>query len=167
VGVIMAPNFNTFHFYPPHPAPLPKGEREFPDENKLVKKRGVKMEENKLKPRTGVARIEERRHPRFLLNLPIEYYRVNSDVNQSGYTLNASEGGLMVNLPEKLEVGQLLKMKLFFSFGPEINSIEILSQVAWTDHAGGEEGYRSGVKFVEIPPEDLNRLINFLQNLSK
>jgi c-di-GMP-binding flagellar brake protein YcgR len=125
------------------------------------------MEENKLKPRTGVAKIEERQHPRFLLNLPVEYYRVNSDVNQSGYTVNASEGGLMVNLPEKLEVGQYLKMKIFFSFGPDINSVEILSQVVWTDHTGIIEGYRSGVKFVEISSEDLNRLINFLQNLSK
>ena len=124
------------------------------------------MEENKLKPRTGVAKIEERQHPRFLLNLPVEYYRVNSDVNQAGYTVNASEGGLMVNLPEKLEVGQLLKIKLFFSFGPDINSIEILSQVVWTDHSGGEEGYRSGVKFIKVSAEDLNRLVNFLQKLT-
>jgi len=124
------------------------------------------MEENKLKPRTGVAKIEERQHPRFLLNLPVEYYRVNSDVNQAGYTVNASEGGLMVNLPEKLEVGQLLKIKLFFSFGPDINSVEILSQVVWADHSGGEEGYRSGVKFIKVSAEDLNRLANFLKKLA-
>jgi len=124
------------------------------------------MEENKLKPRTGVAKIEDRQHPRFLLNLPVEYYRVNSDVNQAGYTVNASEGGLMVNLPEKLEVGQLLKIKLFFSFGPDINSIEILSQVVWTDHSGGKEGYRSGVKFIEVSAEELKRLVNFLQKLA-
>jgi len=124
------------------------------------------MEENKLKPRTGVAKIEEREHPRFLLNLPVEYYRVNSDVNQAGYTVNASESGLMLNLPEKFEVGQLLKIKLFFSFGPDINSIEILSQVVWTDHSGGEEGYRSGVKFIKVSAEDLNRLVNFLQKLT-
>lgn len=124
------------------------------------------MEENKLKPRTGVAKIEERQHPRFLLNLPVEYYRVNSDVNQAGYTVNASESGLMLNLPEKLEVGQLLKIKLFFSFGPDINSIEILSQVVWADHSGGEEGYRSRVKFIKVSAEDLNRLVNFLQKLA-
>jgi len=124
------------------------------------------MEKNELKHRTGVAKIEERQHPRFLLNLPIEYYRVNSDVGYSGYTFNASEGGLMVNLPEKLEVGQLLKIKLFFSFGPDINSIEILSQVVWADHSGGKEGYRSGVKFIEVSAEELKRLVNFLQKLT-
>jgi hypothetical protein len=37
VGVIMAQNFNTFHFNSPHPGPLPQGEREFPDENYLAK----------------------------------------------------------------------------------------------------------------------------------
>jgi c-di-GMP-binding flagellar brake protein YcgR len=126
-----------------------------------------KMENHTSKPRTGVARFEERQHPRFLLNLPIEYYRVDSDFNQAGYTVNASEGGLMVNLPEKFEIGQLLKIKLFFSFGPDINSIEILSQVVWTDHSGTEEGYRSGVKFIEVSPEHLNRLIIFLQKLIK
>jgi len=33
VGVIMVENFKGFRFDPPHPAPLPQGEREFPDEN--------------------------------------------------------------------------------------------------------------------------------------
>jgi len=124
------------------------------------------MPENIFKPRTGVAKIEERKHPRFLLNLPIEYYLVDSKVNHPGYTLNASEGGLMVNIPERLEVGQLLKIKLFFSFGPDINSIAILSQVVWSDHAEGEEGYRCGVKFIEISTEDLKHLVVFLEKLT-
>lgn len=128
---------------------------------------GREMEKNLTKPRPGVAKIEERQHPRFLLNLPIEYYRVDSDSNQSGHTVNASESGLMVNLPEPLEAGQRLKIKLFFSFVSGINSIEILCQVVWTDPVRGEEGYRSGVQFVEVAHEDLNRLINFLQKLGK
>jgi len=125
------------------------------------------MENNPIKPRMGIAKIEERQHPRFLLNLPIEYYRVDPEINQAGYTVNASESGLMVNLPEKFEIGQLLRIKLFFSFGPDINAIEILSQVVWTDQSGSEEGYRSGVKFIEVSSEDLNRLINFLKKLVK
>jgi c-di-GMP-binding flagellar brake protein YcgR len=133
----------------------------------LKKEWGREMEKGTSKRRTGIAKIEERKHPRFLLNLPIEYYRVDSDFNQAGYTVNASESGLMVNLPEKLEVGQLLQMKLFFSFGPDINSIEILSQVVWTDPSGSEEGYRSGVKFIEVSSESLKQLINFLQKLIK
>ena len=40
VGVIMAQNLNTFHFNPPHPTPLPQGERRFPDGNDLAKLKG-------------------------------------------------------------------------------------------------------------------------------
>jgi hypothetical protein len=36
VGVIMARNFKTFCFYPPHPALLPLGEKKFPNENLLA-----------------------------------------------------------------------------------------------------------------------------------
>ena len=36
VGVIMIRNLKTSCFQPPHPAPLPLGEREFPDEHQLV-----------------------------------------------------------------------------------------------------------------------------------
>jgi len=35
VGVIISRDFKAFHFDPPHPGPLPRGEREFPDENQL------------------------------------------------------------------------------------------------------------------------------------
>ncbi len=125
------------------------------------------MEERKLKKRTGVAQIEERKHPRFLLNLPIEYALVNSDIHQTGYTFNTSEGGLMVNLPEELPTGQLLKIRLFFSWGLDISSIEILCQIVWTDHIPGEESCRSGVKFLEVSKEDINKLIVFMKKLVK
>ncbi len=125
------------------------------------------MKEQEGSRRTGVARIEERKHPRFLLNLPIEYALVDSEVSQTGYTFNTSEGGLMVNLPQKLEAGQLLKIRIFFSWGLDISSIEILSQIVWTDHTPGDEGYRSGVKFLEVSEEDLNKLILFMKKLVK
>jgi len=125
------------------------------------------MKEHEAKKRTGIAKIEERKHPRFLLNLPIEYALVDSDVRQTGYTFNTSEGGLMVNLPEELEAGQLLKIRIFFSWGPDISSIEILCQIVWADHAPGDEGYRSGVKFLELSGEDLNKLILFMKKLVK
>lgn len=124
------------------------------------------MNTGDLKRRSGVARIEERRHPRFLLNLPIEYYRLKKEDAQSGYTVNASQGGLMVTLAEKLEVGELLKIKLFFSFGPEMNAIETLSRVVWTNPGEREKEYRTGVQFLEISPEDQNRLALFLQKLA-
>lgn len=124
------------------------------------------MNVGEIRRRTGVARFEERKHPRFILNLPIEYYRLKGDTQQAGYTINASEGGLMVTLSEQLEVGELLKIRLFFSFGPEMNAIETLSRVVWTNRGEKDEEYRTGVQFLEISPEDQNRLSLFLRKMA-
>ncbi len=129
-------------------------------------RKSIKIEKRRTRPHVGIAKFEKRRHPRFLLNLPVEYYRVNSNLNSPGYTSNASKGGLMVNLPEQMDIGQYLKITLFFSFGSDLDSINMLSQVVWADHAGEDGSYRSGVRFVDISSEDMNRLETFLKKLS-
>ena len=67
-----------------------------------------------------------------------------------------------------MEIGQHLKLKLFFTSGSEMNTIETLVQVVWIDiHLGeGWGDYRTGVRFVDISQEDLDRLKNFLRSLS-
>ena len=113
-----------------------------------------------------VVKYEERKHSRFLFSLPIEYYPANSNFRKMGYTVNTSEEGAMISLSEKLDVGQLLKLKIFFSSGPGINTVEMLSQVIWIDKLEEEQNYRCGIKFVDIPPEDMNKLRSFLKSLS-
>jgi c-di-GMP-binding flagellar brake protein YcgR len=127
----------------------------------------VKKEEKGTKPRYGTVNFEKRRHPRFNVDLPIEYVRSDLAVNH-GEALNASEGGLLVYLPEKMEVGQHLSLKLFFSSGFEFNTIETLVRVVWMDFHLGEdrEDYRAGVKFVDISPGDMEKLRIFLRSLS-
>ena len=127
----------------------------------------MKKEEEKVKSRYGTVNFEKRKHPRFDVNLPIEYVR--SDLVASrGEALNASEGGLLLYLPEKMEIGQHLSLKLFFSSGSELKTIETLVKVVWMDfHLGENRGdYRAGVKFVEISPEDMEKLRSFLRSLS-
>jgi hypothetical protein len=123
-----------------------------------------KMEERRTP--SGIKKSDMRRHPRFLLNLPIEYSQGESDVTHAGYTFNTSEGGLMANLPEQVDIGQHLRLKLFLSLGPDVKAIETLSQVVWRDNLEKEGGYRSGVRFVDISPENKNKLENFLNELS-
>jgi len=127
----------------------------------------VKKEERGTKPRYGIVNFEKRRHPRFFVDLPIEYARSDLSVSH-GEVLNASEGGLLIYLPEKMEVGQHLLLKLFFSSGFEFNTIETLVEVVWVDvHLGEDWGdYRAGVKFVDISPGDLEKLRIFLRSLS-
>lgn len=129
----------------------------------------MKTEEKEGKLRYGVANLERRRYPRFPIRLPIEYYRANSPINQTGKALDASESGLQILLPEQMEIGQRLNLKLFFSSGSELNTIEILAEVVWinTQLGEGEKLYRSGVRFINVSPEGMSKLKNFLASLSE
>jgi len=124
-------------------------------------------EEKPPKPRYGIVNFERRKHPRFNVDLPIEYSKSDL-ISKHGRAANASEGGLLVYLREQMEIGQHLSLKLFFSSGPELKTIETLAQVVWMDIDLGKDwgDYRTGVKFVDISPEDLDTLKSFLKSLS-
>ena len=127
----------------------------------------MEKEEKSPKPRYGTVNFEKRRHPRFNIDLPIEYTRSSLSIKH-GRTVNASEGGLLLYLPEQVEVGQHFVLKLFFPSGTALETIETLVQVVWTDiHLGEDWGdFRTGVCFTDISSEDLDKLKKFLRNLS-
>ena len=119
------------------------------------------------KPQYGIVNFERRRNPRFSVDLPIEYSRIEAAEKNQGRTGNASEGGLMLFLGQKLEVGQDLRIKIFFHSEPRLHSVEVKGKVAWTEIAFAKEGdYRCGVQFTQIAPEDLVKLRQFLDQLS-
>jgi len=127
----------------------------------------VGAEERNVKPRYGTVNFEKRKHPRFSVDLPVEYSRVDLSVEQ-GRAINASEGGLLLYLPEQIGMGIHLRMKVFFTMGSELNAIETEVEVVWVDmHLEKDRGdYRTGVRFVEISTEDVGKLKNFLKSLS-
>ncbi len=136
-----------------------------------------KEEEGNEKPLLGILRfekeatpekkVERNMYPRFLLNLPIECYHLDSNISYSSHTINVSEGGLMICLGERLEAGQLLNLKIFCSSGANLLAIKARVQVIWADAQLGKDGnYRHGVKFVVMAPEDLQNFKGFLDNLS-
>jgi len=119
------------------------------------------------KPQYGLVNFERRRSPRFSVDLPIEYSLLDSPEKNRGLAENASEGGLMLFLGEHLEVGQGLRIKIFFHSDPLLHSIEVAAKVVWTELAFGREGdYRCGVRFSDILPDDLAKLKSFLDHLS-
>lgn len=126
------------------------------------------MEEKGRKLHYGIVNFERRKHPRFNIDLPIEYSLLPSPVSHPGRALNASEGGLLVYLSEKVEMSQLLQLKLFSPSGSELNGVELIAEVVWMDiHLGKDWGdYRCGLRFVDISPEGLNKLKRFLRSLS-
>jgi c-di-GMP-binding flagellar brake protein YcgR len=123
----------------------------------------MKTEQKEVKPRYGIANFERRTYRRFPMRLPIEYYRASSPVNRTGHALDASEGGLQILFPEEVEVGQNLKVKLFFSSETGLNTIEMIVEVVWinTQLPEGEKHYRSGVRFTNISPENMTKLKEF------
>ena len=128
-----------------------------------------KIEQDESKPRIGIINFERRKHPRFNVDLPVEYHRVESTLHQTGRALNASEGGLLIYFPERMEIGQQLRVKLYFSAGSDLESVECFVEVIWVDiHLGESWGdHRSGVKFVDVSSEDLNKIRKFLKSLSQ
>ena len=93
----------------------------------------MKSEEKEGKPRYGIVNFERRQFPRFSVDLPVEYERIDSFV-PAGRALNISEGGLLIYFPERMEIDQRLKLRLFFSStGSDLFSIEALVEVVWVE----------------------------------
>lgn len=130
-------------------------------------KGGQELTEKK-KASYGLVNFERRKYPRFSIDLPIEYFCLNLPERRQARASNISEGGLMVYLPEKMDIGQQLRVKIFFPAVPSLAAVEIIGEVVWIDISLTENGeYRCGLKFIEVSSEDLRDLRNFLNNLAR
>lgn len=107
--------------------------------------------------------LEKRRHPRLSIDLRIEYTRRDLVVRHDR-AINASEGGLLAHFSEPMEVGQYLRIRLFFPSRSAFNVIEMVTQVVWMDvHSRKDRGdYRTGVRYVNMSMDDLTNLKKFL-----
>jgi len=117
----------------------------------------------------GVLAVDRRKHPRFSVELPLDYCRVDGKETYGGIVANASEGGVLVYLPEKMEMGAVLKIEIFYVKGLELDTIKAIAKVVWSDLAvkasWGE--YRYGLQFQYIDEKDYHRLINLLKEIGK
>ncbi len=111
--------------------------------------------------------FERRKHPRFIIDLPVRYNKADSPRNLYGRAMNVSEGGLLIYSYDQMNVEQELMSNIFFLSGSELNTIELKAEVVWTDidlnKAWGD--FRSGLKFVEISQTDMGRLKNLIVSL--
>ena len=126
------------------------------------------LKKEETEPRSGGVNFEKRTNFKLPVSLPIEYWPIDKCKSRPSHAIDASEGGLLLHVSEPVEVGQVFRLKLFMSFGPDLNSILALVQVevVWKDtHVEKEGGYRVGVKFVDISAEDMDKLKAFLRTL--
>jgi c-di-GMP-binding flagellar brake protein YcgR len=131
--------------------------------SKTIKKK--RKETGKLLSKKGVLAIERRKHPRFTTELPLDYSRVESKEDSGGIVANASKGGILVYLPERLEIGDRLKVEVFFAKASELSSLKGIAKVAWADLAADESWgeHRYGLQFQSIEKGDLDKLKGLLK----
>ncbi len=125
--------------------------------------------QSKMQTKMGVLAIEKRKHPRFSVELPLDYARLNGNQTLGGMVANASEGGLLVYLPEKVEMGTLLQIEIFYVRGLELDTIKAIGKVVWCDLAARESWgeHRYGLHFESIDEKNFNRLSTLLKEVGK
>jgi len=117
--------------------------------------------------RMGVLSVEKRKYPRFSVELPLNYSRAEGKETLGGMVANASEGGLLVYLPERMEIGALLKIEIFYVRGLELDTIKAVAKVVWCDLAARESWgeHRYGLQFQYIDQKDFSRLTTLLKEV--
>jgi excisionase family DNA binding protein len=103
---------------------------------------------------------ERRRHPRFAVDLPIDYTLAGNGKADVGSVANASEGGLMVLLNERMEVGTRMIVFVPFVLDSEATGIKAACRVVWElfEAASGGSRYQYGLQFTDISQEDVLKL---------
>ena len=112
---------------------------------------------------------ERRKSPRRYFKLPMSYSRKESRDSYGGIVGNASEGGILVHLPEKLDTGEELKIEILFSKGWELKTVRGIAKIIWSDLAVRKGGkiHRYGLRFQLFNKKNLQKLRILLKEASK
>ena len=120
-----------------------------------------------LEDKKGVFVIEKRRDPRYKVELPLDYSPINAKENYRGTIANANKGGILVYLPERLEIGDLFRIKIFFPMDTVLSTIQAIAKVVWVDSAtqktAGE--YRYGLQLQSFLKGDFNKFRELLKEV--
>jgi hypothetical protein len=117
----------------------------------------------------GTVVVERRRHPRINVELPLNYSIVEAKESHGGMIADASEGGLLVYLRERIPIGTHLKIEILFVKGLELTSIKGITKVVWLDLAARESfgEFRYGLQFQSFHEGDLDRLKTLLNEVGR
>jgi hypothetical protein len=115
-----------------------------------------------------VALKERRQHPRFLVELPLEYWQT-PEVIKGGLVLNLSQAGLLMQSVNEIEIGTKIMVKVYLSKDNRSDYIEGNAQIVWMDSHREEdwEGYRYGINIWRMPLDYKDRLMNYLLRFQK
>jgi hypothetical protein len=114
----------------------------------------------------GVLAFERRKHPRLTIEIPLDYSIVDGKtIHNGGLTADASEGGLLVYLLERIEIGALLRIEIFYMKGFSLETITTTLKVVWSNLTSRKNWreWRYGLEFQSIDEVNLHKLKTLLE----
>ncbi len=114
----------------------------------------------------GFKRLKERRkHPRFPIELPLEYQEKDGP-SHGAVVANLSEGGLLIYCIQDMPVGAELKVRVFFADEYELDRFEADAKVVWKGRHSQTDwkGYKYALEFVAICEEDRRKLVKLINS---
>lgn len=111
---------------------------------------------------------EKRKHPRVLINMPLDF-KMTEDMNQTtGLVINASEAGLLIQTFKDMPVGKRLTIEVSSPERARPEKFSAMTEIIWKDVYIWDdwEAYQYGLKFSRISYEDYLRLKQILKSQS-
>ena len=105
---------------------------------------------------------DRRKHPRILIDLPLEYRDRDDSCLRGAMVVNAGEGGFLIESPRDIAVGTELSMTVLYPKGFELANFEVTAKIVWKEPYWREDlkrdrsskGYQYGLEFIQILDED-------------
>jgi hypothetical protein len=113
-----------------------------------------------------------RKHPRVVLDLPLEYRVIGDPKAHGALVANGSEIGFLIESVKNIPVGTNLNVAVLFPKGYKMANFEVSAQIIWKEIYWKEdwEGYQYGFKFVSIRTNNhwkLRQLLSGRYNLDE
>ena len=126
----------------------------------------ITMDQKDRRDRLVSSLTERRKHPRIPLRLPTQYFPEGKTRKRLCHTINIGEGGAMLCLPEKMEVGQKLRFEIYYYFDYELEKFNATGEVLWAEKTeDASPGYRCALEFVDLAIRDFEKLKKFLRKI--
>jgi len=109
---------------------------------------------------------ERRKHPRIVIDLPLEYHEKDKSCLHGGMVINAGEGGFLIESTRDIPVGTELSITVLFAKGNRLDDFKVVARIVWKKVCSKEDsngkqfwrGYRYGLEFVQMSDEDRRNL---------
>lgn len=109
--------------------------------------------------------------PQFRVRCNLDGIFLVEGKEQAARIVNVGLGGLRVDLPAELSVGQLVDVRIPLPLVKgdmeESQTLEVACQVIWTLFDQTDPPYPTGLKFRDVDPRKRRALIRFLAGLSR